>query len=127
MSNPFEIAGNSAKPQGGRPVGEVNKNDPLQKRVDSLVKSADLFLFMKGEPEMPQCGFSANIIGLLNQAGAPFRTFDILSDQDIRQGAKDYANWPTFPQLYFKGEFLGGNDIITEMFQSGELQKILTP
>jgi monothiol glutaredoxin len=84
-----------------------------------------LFLFIKGTPEFPQCGFSANSIGILNALGKSFKTFDILSDMDIRQGVKEFSSWPTFPQLYFKGKLVGGNDIITELFETGELEKNL--
>ena len=80
---------------------------------------------MKGTPDFPQCSFSANVIGLLNSLGVQYRTFDILSDMDIRQGVKEYANWPTYPQLWVKGGMIGGNDIITEMFHSGDLEKAL--
>jgi len=82
-------------------------------------------LFMKGTPDFPQCGFSANVVGLLNSLNVKYKSFDILSDMDIRQGVKEFANWPTYPQLWVKGQLVGGNDIITEMFHAGELEKIL--
>ena len=80
---------------------------------------------MKGNSEFPQCGFSANTVAILKHIGKSFTTFDILQDMDIRQGLKEYSNWPTFPQLYIKGKLVGGNDIITEMFESGDLQEVL--
>jgi monothiol glutaredoxin len=80
---------------------------------------------MKGTPDMPQCGFSANVIKILNHQGVSFKTFNILSDMDIREGVKQFSNWPTYPQLYVKGQLVGGNDIITEMMQSGELEDVL--
>ena len=80
---------------------------------------------MKGNPQMPQCGFSANVIGILNAMNAKYSTFDILTDMDIRQGVKVYSNWPTFPQLYVKGQLIGGNDIIMEMYEAGELEQVL--
>lgn len=80
---------------------------------------------MKGNAEMPQCGFSANSISILKNLGVSFSTFNILNDPEIRQGLKEYSNWPTYPQLYVKGQLLGGNDVITEMFKNGELQEFL--
>jgi len=94
-------------------------------RIDELVKGHDVFLFMKGTPQMPQCGFSMRAVTILNHLGVRFGSFDVLSDPEIRQGIKDYANWPTIPQLYVRGEFLGGSDIMLEMFQSGELQELV--
>ena len=80
---------------------------------------------MKGNTEFPQCGFSANTSGILRQMGVPFKTFNILNDQEIRQGLKEFSNWPTYPQLYVNGQLGGGNDIVTEMFQNGELQELV--
>ena len=97
----------------------------IQKEIDETVKSNDIVLFMKGVPEQPMCGFSARVVQVLNHIGAPYKGVNVLDDDAIRQGIKDYANWPTIPQLYVKGEFVGGCDIITEMFQSGELQSLL--
>ena len=91
-----------------------------------MISSSKVFLFMKGNPEFPQCGFSANTIAILNHLQMDYQTFDVLSDMDIREGIKGFSNWPTIPQLYVNGEFMGGNDIITEMYQSGELQKTLS-
>jgi monothiol glutaredoxin len=100
-------------------------DESLRTRIDALVKGNDVFLFMKGSPSAPQCGFSARVVDVLEDVGVPFASFNILSDADIRQGVKDYANWPTFPQLYVKGEFIGGCDIVTEMYANGELQSLL--
>ena len=80
---------------------------------------------MKGSSEMPQCGFSANVINMLTSLNKDFATYDILADPELRQALKEYSNWPTFPQFYFKGELIGGNDIMVEMYQSGELEKLL--
>lgn len=94
--------------------------------IDQQVKSHPVVLYMKGSPDFPQCGFSANAVKILKACGvsAPF-TVDVLQDADIRQGIKEYARWPTIPQLYIKGEFVGGSDIMTELYQSGELQQML--
>ncbi|MGB0452514.1 MAG: Grx4 family monothiol glutaredoxin [Bacteriovoracaceae bacterium] len=107
------------------PIDSVDKSIDLTKQIESLIGSADLFLFMKGTPNAPMCGFSANVINILNHMGKTYKTFDILTDMEIRQGVKEYASWPTFPQLYVKGELIGGNDIITEMYHSGDLEKTL--
>ena len=94
-------------------------------RIDDEVKSQDVVLFMKGTPQFPMCGFSGQVVQILNYLGVPFKGVNVLEDQDIRQGIKDYSNWPTIPQLYVKGEFIGGCDITREMFQAGELQQFL--
>jgi len=99
-------------------------DETLHKRIDDLIKGNDVILFMKGSPQMPQCGFSARVVDVLDDVGVQYATFDILSDAEMRQGVKDYANWPTFPQLYAKGEFIGGCDIVTEMYANGELQAL---
>ncbi len=93
-----------------------------KQRIDEMVKNNKVFLFMKGTPDFPQCGFSQRALGILRALEVPFDTFDVLSDMDIRQGIKDYANWPTIPQLYLNGEFLGGSDIMMEMWEGGELE-----
>lgn len=95
-------------------------------RVEQIVKSNDVVLFMKGNKFFPQCGFSARAVGILQQAGTKFETVDVLSDPDIRQGVKDYSSWPTIPQLYIRGEFVGGSDIMMELHESGELKKKLS-
>ena len=94
-------------------------------RIDALVKSNDIVLFMKGTPLFPQCGFSSRAIAILDHLGQPFETVDVLADQEIRQGIKAYSDWPTIPQLYVKGEFVGGSDIMMEMFESGELKQLV--
>ena len=123
--NPFNIVGGGDLPSNtGSAVVETSGAD-LNERIKNLIGSSHVFLFMKGVPEMPQCGFSANVIGLLNHMGVEFKTFDILSDMDIRQGVKDYSNWPTYPQLYVDGKLVGGNDIIMELYEDGELAEVL--
>ena len=99
--------------------------DDVKNRIDSIVKDTDVVLFMKGTALFPQCGFSSRAIAILDHLGVPFETVDVLADQDIRQGIKEYSDWPTIPQLYVKGEFGGGSDIMMEMFESGELQQLL--
>ena len=96
--------------------------EDVKSRIDELVKANDVVLFMKGTALFPQCGFSSRAIAILDHLGVPFETVDVLADQDIRTGIKDYSEWPTIPQLYVKGEFIGGADIVREMFQAGELQ-----
>jgi monothiol glutaredoxin len=96
-----------------------------KERIDALVKSNDIVLFMKGTSLFPQCGFSSRAVAILDHLGVPFETVDVLQDQDIRQGIKEYSDWPTVPQLYVKGEFVGGSDIMMEMFESGELQGLV--
>ena len=99
-------------------------SDDAQSRIAEAVKSADVLLFMKGTPLFPQCGFSSRAIAILDHLGVDYATIDVLQDQGIRQGIKQYSDWPTIPQLYVKGEFVGGCDIIREMFQAGELQQL---
>jgi monothiol glutaredoxin len=94
--------------------------------IDKAVKSNDVMLFMKGTPQFPQCGFSSQVVQILDYLGVPFESMNVLEDAEIRQSIKDYSNWPTIPQLYVKGEFVGGCDIVREMFQSGELASHLT-
>ncbi|AAQ00130.1 MULTISPECIES: Grx4 family monothiol glutaredoxin [Prochlorococcus] len=90
-------------------------------RIEDLINSHSIMVFMKGTKLMPQCGFSNNVVQILNALGKHFETFDVLSDMDIREAIKEYSNWPTIPQVYLKGEFLGGSDILIEMYNSGEL------
>ena len=97
----------------------------LKERIEAIVSSDKVVLFMKGNAEAPQCGFSANTVAILKHLGKSFTTFNILSDMDIRQGLKEYSNWPTFPQLFVNNKMIGGNDIITEMFENGELKEYL--
>ena len=103
-------------------------DETLHKRIDDLIKGNDVILFMKGSPQMPQCGFSAMAVQALNACGvSEFFSVNVLADPAIRQGIKEFANWPTIPQLYVNGEFVGGCDIMREMYQAGELQKLLEP
>jgi monothiol glutaredoxin len=95
-------------------------------RIKGIVGSNDVVLFMKGVPAAPQCGFSAAVVQILSQLAVPFKGVDVLSDQEIREGVKAYSDWPTIPQLYVKGEFVGGCDIVREMFQAGELSMLLS-
>jgi monothiol glutaredoxin len=101
-------------------------NNPVLSEIQAQIDANPVLLFMKGTPMFPQCGFSARVIQILKHAGVPFKTVNVLEDQEIREGIKAFSNWPTIPQLYVKGEFVGGCDIITEMYQSGELQTLLT-
>ena len=98
----------------------------VTQRIDQLVKSNDVVLFMKGTPQFPQCGFSGRATQILKACGVDqFTSVNVLEDEEIRQGIKQYANWPTIPQLYVKGEFVGGSDIMMEMYESGELKQLL--
>ena len=98
--------------------------DPkTQTRIESLINSSPIMVFMKGTKLMPQCGFSNNVVQILNSLGLSFETFDVLSDAEIRQGIKEFSDWPTIPQVYLKGEFLGGSDILIEMYNSGDLRE----
>ncbi len=99
--------------------------DDTNARIDALVKDNAVLLFMKGTPLFPQCGFSSRAIAILNHLDVPFESVDVLQDQGIRQGIKAYSDWPTIPQLYVKGEFVGGSDIMMEMYESGELAELL--
>ena len=96
-----------------------------KERIQTLIQSSPIFVFMKGTKLMPQCGFSNNVVQILNALGMSFETFDVLSDMVIRQGIKDYSEWPTIPQVYVKGEFMGGSDILIEMYNNGELKEKL--
>lgn len=94
--------------------------------IDNEVKKNDVVLFMKGTPDFPQCGFSGQVVQVLDYIGVDYKGINVLASDEIRQGIKEYSNWPTIPQLYVKGEFIGGCDIVREMFQAGELQALLT-
>ena len=106
----------------------MNDTNPgVQEKIDSLVKSNRVMLFMKGTAQFPQCGFSGRAVQVIKACGvSDLKTFNVLEDEGVRQGIKDYAQWPTIPQLYVGGEFVGGSDIMMEMYQSGELQQLLT-
>jgi monothiol glutaredoxin len=99
-------------------------NPEVKTRLDQLVNDNKIVVFMKGTKLMPQCGFSNNVVQILNVLGVPFETVNVLEDSDIRQGIKDYSSWPTIPQVYINGEFVGGSDILIELYQSGELQQM---
>jgi monothiol glutaredoxin len=94
-------------------------------RIDEILKKNDVVLFMKGTALFPQCGFSSRAVSILDHLGVPYETVDVLQDPEIRGGIKDYSDWPTIPQLYVKGEFVGGSDIMMEMFENGELQQLV--
>ena len=97
----------------------------VKEKIDSLLTANKILVFMKGTKLMPLCGFSNNVAQILNSLGAPYETVDVLADYDIRQGIKEYSNWPTIPQVYIGGEFIGGSDIMIELYQSGKLQEMV--
>jgi monothiol glutaredoxin len=117
MSNSFNVLNSEIQE-----IIVTDKNQDLKTQIENLISSSKIVLFMKGNAEMPMCGFSANSVAILKNLGVPFKTFNILNDPDIRQGLKDFSNWPTYPQLYIKGQLIGGNDILTAMYKNGELQ-----
>ena len=100
-------------------------NVDVNARIEEQLKSHDILLYMKGTPDFPQCGFSGQAVAALNAIGKPYAFVNIFEGEEIRQGLKDYSNWPTFPQLYVKGELIGGSDIVVEMYHSGELKELL--
>jgi monothiol glutaredoxin len=102
-----------------------NKGVSVKERIEEQLKSHDILLYMKGTPDFPQCGFSGQTVAALNAVGHPFAFVNIFEDEEVRQGLKEYSNWPTFPQLYVKGELVGGSDIVVEMYHSGELKELL--
>lgn len=105
---------------------EINANDPaVFSTIRSIVNENNVVLFMKGTAEMPQCGFSATVVQIMELTETAFKDVNVMADPEIRQGIKDFSDWPTIPQLYIKGEFIGGCDIIREMYESGELQPLL--
>ena len=120
MSNdsPFNIINNEAT---AVPYSEESQDGSPKERIEKMISSSPIFIFMKGIPNAPQCGFSYNTVEIFKLIGKPFKTFDVLSDFEIRESIKAFSNWPTIPQIYINSEFIGGNDIITEMHQSGEL------
>ncbi|MFM6281892.1 MAG: Grx4 family monothiol glutaredoxin, partial [Dolichospermum sp.] len=97
----------------------------IKERIDTLVEENKIMVFMKGNKLMPQCGFSNNVVQILNTLGVPFETIDVLTDYEIRQGIKEYSNWPTIPQVYINGQFVGGSDILIEMYNKGELKQLV--
>ncbi len=100
-------------------------DSPVHDRIRGMVSQYPIMLFMKGTPQAPQCGFSARVANILQDLGVRYASFDVLADPEVRQGIKDYGNWPTIPQLYVDGELVGGSDILSEMFINGELQTLL--
>ena len=100
-------------------------SNPAEARITAEITEHPVMLYMKGTPMMPQCGFSARVVAILNHLKVPFNSANVLADPELREGIKQYANWPTIPQLYVKGEFVGGCDIVTELYQSGELETML--
>ena len=99
---------------------------PVHERIQNEIAANPVMLYMKGNAMFPQCGFSARVVQILTHMGVPFQTANVLDDPELREGVKQFSNWPTVPQLYVKGEFVGGCDIVTEMYQSGELETMLT-
>lgn len=124
--NPFNVTA-APEPAGGlgQPVVEAGAGGDPEQRVRSMIGSSEIFLLIKGTPQRPLCGFSANTVAVMDALDVPYRTFDVLSDDSIREAAKRVAAWPTFPQVWVRGEFIGGNDIVTEMYQAGELQTLV--
>ena len=103
----------------------MNNNDHVSQNIENEINSNEVMLFMKGTPVFPQCGFSARVVDILTKVGVKFATVNVLESDEMREGIKKYSNWPTIPQLYVKKEFIGGCDIVTEMFESGELLELL--
>ena len=101
--------------------------EDLRKRIADTIAKDRVMLFMKGSPQMPQCGFSAAVVGVLKEVGAPFGSYNILADPELREGLKEYSSWPTYPQLYVDGKLVGGADIVRDLHAKGELAKLLTP
>ena len=99
--------------------------EPLKQRIAETIARGRVMLFMKGNPSMPQCGFSAAVVGVLKEIGAPFETYNILADGELREGLKEYSSWPTFPQLYVDGKLVGGADIVRDLHARGELKKLV--
>jgi monothiol glutaredoxin len=125
--NPFKISAAQEPIEGfGRPITDSDPSVDPNQRIRSMVESAEIFLLIKGTPQRPQCGFSANTVAIIEGLGIPYRTFDVLSDESIRAAAKEFSAWPTFPQIYLKGEFIGGDDILMEMYDAGELEDLKT-
>ena len=124
--NPFKVTSAPGQANAlGQPVVQTDRGGDAAERVRSMIESTDVFVLIKGTPQQPQCGFSANTVAMMDTLGVPYRTFDVLSDESIRTAAKTVAGWPTFPQVYVRGEFIGGNDIVTEMYHSGDLQRMV--
>lgn len=119
--NPFKILNEDVAQT--REIDPVKVEGELQERIETIINCDKIVLFMKGNADFPQCGFSANTTAILKSLGKSFTTFNILEDMNIREGLKEFSNWPTYPQLYVGGKMIGGNDIITEMYESGDLKQ----
>jgi len=115
----------TAAPELVAVASETGKDVDVKTRIEDQLGSHDVLLYMKGTPDFPQCGFSGQTVAALNAIGKPYSFVNIFEDPEVREGLKEYSNWPTFPQLYVKGELIGGCDIVIDMYQSGELQKLL--
>src|SRR5262245_28489110 len=111
--------------RGNRVATQRTRPMAIEQFIDNEVKSNDVVLFMKGTPQFPMCGFSAQVVQILDYLSVPYKGLNVLESDDLRNGIKTYSNWPTIPQLYVKGEFVGGCDIVREMFQAGELQSLM--
>lgn len=111
--------------QSNKKIHQQAMTPELNERLSSIVQQDKIVVFMKGSKLMPQCGFSNNVVQILNSLGVPFSTVDVLEDYDIRQGIKEFSSWPTIPQVYINGEFIGGSDILIELYQNGELQQMV--
>jgi monothiol glutaredoxin len=109
----------------GRSDGSTRDSMAIEQFIDNELKGNDVVVFMKGTPQFPMCGFSGQVVQILDHLGVAYKGLNVLESDDLREGIKSYSNWPTIPQLYVKGEFVGGCDIIREMFQAGELQDLL--
>ena len=122
-----EIRRGPGKTRGAKPrmTAMSESKAPVEKFIDNEVRANDVVLFMKGTPQFPMCGFSGQVVQILDYLGVAYKGLNVLENDDLRGGIKSYSNWPTIPQLYVKGEFVGGCDIIREMFQAGELQSLL--
>ncbi len=120
MSNPFNVLNQNAV------IEEITTltGSETNEKIKNLISAGQIVVLMKGNAQMPMCGFSANTVAILKNLNKSFKTFNILNNEEIRQGVKSFSNWPTYPQIYFGGKLIGGNDIITELYENGELQKM---
>lgn len=123
--NNFNILNQKEVPSYANEITLETQNQDVVQQIKAIIGSDKIVLFMKGNAHFPECGFSANTIQILDSFASKYSTFNILSSPEVRQGIKEYSNWPTFPQLYVNNKLIGGNDIITEMFQAGDLTKII--
>ena len=123
--NPFKIVSGEEELKGAIPLVNLDKSKEIEQQIKALLSENNIIIFIKGTANAPMCGFSANSTAILNSFNITYKTFNILDDPEIRENLKKHSNWPTYPQLYIKGELVGGNDIITEMYRSGELEEFL--